>query len=143
MAKGAIEHEINVTWGDCDPARIVYTARIPWFALDAINGWWDHYLGRGGWFHLNIDRNIGTPFVHMSLDFSSPMTPRHRLMCLVRPMRLGNTSIEFQVVGSQDGRECFRGRFVCVFAVADIFRKQKVPPDIRELVEPLLPDDPD
>ena len=30
---GAICHKINVTWGDCDPARIVYTGRLPWFAL--------------------------------------------------------------------------------------------------------------
>ena len=28
----AFAHKINVTWGDCDPARIVYTARLPWFA---------------------------------------------------------------------------------------------------------------
>ena len=36
---GLYQHVLRVTWGDCDPARIVYTARIPWFALDAINAW--------------------------------------------------------------------------------------------------------
>ena len=43
-------HEIRVAWGDCDPAGIVYTGRIPAFALDAIDGWWDHYVGAGGWY---------------------------------------------------------------------------------------------
>lgn len=32
-------HDIRVTWGDFDPARIACTGRLPWFALDAINAW--------------------------------------------------------------------------------------------------------
>ncbi|MCP5086085.1 MAG: acyl-CoA thioesterase [Rhodobacteraceae bacterium] len=134
----AFEHEIHVTWGDCDPARIAYTGRIPCFALDAIDAWWAHYLGPGGWFQLNVDRNIGTPFVHLSIDFKAPITPRHRLKCQVIPVRLGDTSIEFLVQGYQNGTLCFSGCFVCVFVVADKFAKQKVPPDIRQLVEPLM-----
>jgi len=135
----AFRHEIRVTWGDCDPANIVYTGRIPWFALDAINAWWEHHVGMGGWYHLELDRNIGTPFVHMSLNFTSPITPRHRLICAVRPIRLGETSIEFEVVGSQDGTDCFNGRFISVFTVADVFKKQPVPQDIKQVVEPYLP----
>ena len=33
----AFVHPVNVTWADCDPAKIAYTARLPYFALDAIN----------------------------------------------------------------------------------------------------------
>lgn len=131
-------HEIRVTWGDCDPARIVYTARLPWFCLDAINAWWEHHLGGDGWYQLELDRNVGTPFVHMSLDFRAPVTPRHRLLCDVWPARLGESSIEFRVDGRQDGELCFEGRFVCVFTVADTFRKQPAPPEILQVVEPLL-----
>lgn len=130
-------HEIRVTWGDCDPARIVYTGRIPWFALDAIDAWWGHHLG-GGWYQMELDRGVGTPFVHMSLDFRAPVTPRHRLLCEVAPTRIGTSSIEFRVTGRQDGTACFEGRFVCVFIVAQEFRKQPAPPDIRALVEPLI-----
>ena len=130
-------HEIRVTWGDCDPAKIVYTARIPAFALDAINAWWEHHLG-GGWFQIELDHNIGTPFVHLSLDFRAPITPRHRLICEVAPARLGDSSITFRVNGLQNGVLCFEGTFVCVFTVADTFAKQSAPPSIRALVEPLL-----
>ncbi len=73
-------HEIRVGWGDCDPARIAYTARIPEWALAAIDAWWESEVGPG-WFQLNIDRGHGTPFVHMTLDFRAPVTPRHRLIC--------------------------------------------------------------
>ena len=74
----------------------------------------------------------------MSMDFAAPVTPRHRLMCEVAPVRLGTSSIEFRVTGRQDGRDCFAGRFVCVFIVAETFTKQPAPQDIREIVEPLL-----
>ena len=132
------EHEIRVSWGDCDPARIVYTGRIPAFALEAINGWWEHHMDGMGWYQLELDQNVGTPFAHMSLDFRSPITPRHRLICQVWPMRLGTSSIRFAVHGFQNGTLCFEGQFVCVFIVADEFRVQPAPTNIRQVVEPLL-----
>lgn len=131
--EGAYRHEIRVTWGDCDPAQIAYTGRLPWFALDAINGWWEDRLGEG-WFQMELDRNLGTPFVNMSLDFRAPVTPRHRLVCHVWPCRLGQTSIRFAVAAEQAGRVCFEGRFTCVFIDAKAFAK-RVPPDaVRALV---------
>jgi acyl-CoA thioesterase FadM len=134
-------HEIRVGWGDCDPARIAYTGRLPEFALRAIEAWWQHHLG-GGWYHLELDRNIGTPFVHLSLDFRAPVTPRHPLLCTVAPTRLGDTSIAFRVTARQNDRLCFEGRFVCVFVTADRFTRQPPPPDRRALVQPLLHPDP-
>lgn len=135
------EHEIRVTWGDCDPAKIAYTGRLPEFALAAINAWWEHHLGGDGWFQMELDRNVGTPFVHMSLDFLSPVTPRHRLMCQVQLVRLGATSVEFKVTARQDGTVCFIGKFVCVFTVADEFRKSAPPQDILQVIQPLVVSD--
>ncbi len=132
------EHEIRVTWGDCDPANIVYTARLPWFSLDAINAWWEHHLGGDGWYQMELDRNVGTPFVRLEMDFKSPVTPRHRLKCFVWPTRVGDTSIEFRVDGVQDGKTCFSTRTVSVFIIADQFKKQRPPRDILEILEPYL-----
>ncbi|WP_417598034.1 acyl-CoA thioesterase [Pararhodobacter oceanensis] len=131
------QHEIRVSWGDCDPAKIAYTGRIPAFALEAIDGWWEEHLG-GGWFHMEVDRGFGTPFVHLSMDFRAPITPRHRLICEVAPVKLGETSITFRVLGRQDGVLCFEGKFVCVFVAAQSLNTQPPEPDIRALVEPLL-----
>ncbi|MCB1363845.1 MAG: acyl-CoA thioesterase [Rhodobacteraceae bacterium] len=135
-------HEVRVGWGHCDPAQIAFTGHIPWFALEAIDAWWEVHLDGTGWFQLNIDRNVGTPFVHMSLDFSSPVTPRHPLMCEVAPVRIGTKSIEFQVIGRQDGRTCFQGRFVSVFVISDQHGVSiPAPEDIRAVVEAhLLPE---
>jgi acyl-CoA thioesterase FadM len=89
---------------------------------------------------MELDRDVGTPFVHISMDLKSPVTPRHRLMCQVDPTKLGETSIGFRVIARQDGVECFEGRFVCVFTVASEFRKRKAPPEIVKIVTPLLVD---
>lgn len=128
-------HVIRVTWGDCDPAKIVYTARLPWFALDAINGWWEAHLDGDGWFQMELDRNLGTPFVRLEINFHHPVTPRHVLECFVWPEAVGETSITFRVDGYQDKRLCFSARTVSVFVAAQEFRKQMPPPDIRQLLD--------
>jgi acyl-CoA thioesterase FadM len=135
----AYRHEIRVGWGDCDPARIAYTGRIPMWALEAINGWWEAHLDGDGWFQMELDRNVGTPFVRLEMDFVSPITPRHRLICKVWPVRLGETSITFRVDGSQDGKLCFTATTVSVFINAGAFRKQPPPEEIRAIVERHLP----
>ncbi|MEO3997836.1 thioesterase family protein [Mesorhizobium sp. CAU 1732] len=130
-------HRIRVGWADCDPARIAYTGRIPYFALEAIDAWWQHRIGND-WFSLNIDRNLGTPFARLEMDFRFHVTPRAPLECTVHLTRLGETSIGFAVDGHQAGRLCFQGKFVCVFVVADRHEKTAIPADIRAIAEPFL-----
>ena len=138
MSAPPFVYEIRVGWGDCDPAKIAYTGRLPDFALSAIDAWWEHTLGGDGWYQLEMDRGFGTPFVHLSMDFRAPVTPRHRLMCETFPVRLGTKSITFRVLGRQDGVLCFEGTFTCVFSIAGTVTTQSAPPDIREIVEPLI-----
>lgn len=121
----------RVGWGDCDPACIAYSGRIPDFALEAIDAFWEHHLDGDGWFQLNIDRGIGTPFVHIEIDVRKPITPRHPLICEVIPKRLGSTSMTFEVIGSQGSQQCFKGNFVCVFVTSGEFKKIEVPEIIR------------
>ncbi len=132
------EHEIRVAWGDCDPAKIAYTGRIPGWALESIDSWWEAHLDGDGWYQIELDRGFGTPFVHMDLDFRSPITPRHRLICTVQPVRLGDSSISFHVEGFQNGTLCFEGNFICVFVDSKTFTKRAAPPEVRALVEPML-----
>lgn len=134
---GTLTHEIRVGWADCDPAHIAYTGRIPWFALESIDCWWEHYLGHG-WYQIKHDLGMGTPFVHLSVDFRSPVTPRHRLICKARPTRLGKTSIGFEVKGYQNDVLCFEGRFVSVFVMDATFSKIPAPEEIENIVRPML-----
>ena len=131
-------HEIRVGWGDCDPARIAYTGHLPGFALQAIDAWWEHQLDGDGWYQMELDRGTGTPFVHMSIDFRSPVTPRHRLACSVWPVALGQKSVTFRVEARQDGTLGFEGKFVCVFIEPSDFSAKPAPADYRAVIEPLL-----
>ncbi len=127
-------YKIRVGWADCDPAFIAYTAKIPGFALEAIDAWWERKIGYG-WFQLNIDKNVGTPFVHMSLDFRSPITPRHELVCEVSLLKLGNSSLHFSVKGRQDGVLCFEGEFVSVLVIAKTMKAQRPPAEILDKIK--------
>lgn len=131
-------HPVKVRWADCDVAAIAYTGRIPNFALEAIDAWWEDTVGYD-WYRLSMDRGYSTPFVRMEIDFLAPVTPRHVLQCAVRPLALGETSIRFEVVGSQDGRPCFRGQFVCVFVTTATFEKTPPVPEIDALIRERLP----
>lgn len=134
--RNLFDHRITVQWADCDPARIAYTGRIPYFALEAIDAWWKGQIGEG-WYEMNIDRDTGSPFVHLSMDFRSPVTPRHELVCSVRLTRIGKSSVRFRVVGRQNGKECFSGEFVEVFVAASTHGKIPIPAAIREQLEAL------
>jgi acyl-CoA thioesterase FadM len=127
-------HCIRVRWGDCDPAAIAYTPNIPAWALEAIEAWWEHVAGID-WYHINIDRNIGTPFVHMSLDFKAPVTPRHILECEVTLANSGRSSVKHWVRGYQNGALCFEGHFVSVFINAKEMKPRRPPADILSALE--------
>ncbi len=129
-------YEVRVSWADCDPAFIAFTGRIPYWALQALDAWWEHTTGVD-WFALNVDRGIGTPFVHMSLDFRYPVTPRHQLFCQVDLMELGDKSIRFKVIGRQDDKLCFEGEFVSAFVETKSFKSRKPPEDLRKVIEQL------
>jgi acyl-CoA thioesterase FadM len=107
-------HIAQIRFADTDAAGIAYTGRFANFAMDAIDGWFRDRLDTD-WFRLNIDEGIGTPFVHMSMDFRSPLTPRDMLQTMVLIPKAGTTSLTFNVAGRVGTRVSFEGRFVCVF----------------------------
>ncbi len=130
-------HVRRIRWGESDPARIVYTARYLDFAMDAIEAFFNDRLG-ASFYEFNVDHGCGTPFVHVELDFRSPLTPRETLETEVRLARLGGSSLTFAVAGRAGERLCYEGKLVCAF-VDTTDAKMKpipVPPQFRTLLEP-------
>jgi 4-hydroxybenzoyl-CoA thioesterase len=125
-------HRYQVAFADTDAARIAFTGRFPMFALDAIDGWFRDRLGTD-WYRLNADLGTGTPFVHLSVDMRSPLTPRDVLLTTVLLGKAGRSSLEFRVVGrtEAEGRESFVGRFVCVFVASETGRPIPIPDRFR------------
>ena len=134
---GRFSHTIKVRWADCDPANIAYTGTLANFALEAIDAWWEEHTG-SDWYKMNIERNIGLPFVHMSIDFIFPVTPKHLLECQVKLIKLGTNSIRFAVQGYQNSTLCISGEFVEAFVDAKAHKKTPMPDELRELLISLL-----
>lgn len=127
----------DIGWGDTDPAQIAYTGALPDYAIRAIEAWYKAVLG-GNWFVLNMDYGLDTPFVHLSLDFAAPVTPRHTLDCWVYVSRLGSSSIRHRVLARQDGTHCFTCDTVGVFVDRATFESRPMLPNVRATIEGYL-----
>jgi 4-hydroxybenzoyl-CoA thioesterase len=129
-------HRRRILWGETDAARIAYTARFLDFAMEATEAWFRERLG-AGWYELNLDHGVGTPFVHASLDFRSPLTPRDELETTVLLARLGGSSLRFAVTGRAEGgrRLVYEGTLVCAFVDPAAMRPIRAPEAFRPALE--------
>ncbi|MFZ0486927.1 MAG: thioesterase family protein [Arenicellales bacterium] len=128
-------HHRVINWGDTDAARIVYTGRFLDFALEAIEDWFRTVVGYG-WYEMNMDLGIGTPFVKASIDFKAPLTPRDGLRTTVVVERAGRASITFNVTGERDDGVCsFSGALVCCVVAAGKMEPVEIPVDWRERID--------
>ena len=127
-------HRRRILWGETDAARIAYTARFLDFAMEAVEGWFQDRLGLG-WYELNLDHGIGTPFVHVEMDFRSPVTPRDVLDSTVLLSRLGGSSLRFAVTGRAGGRLVYEAVLACAFVDAARMRPIPVPERFRPALE--------
>ncbi len=130
LPPGPFEHEVAVGWGDADPAQIAYTGNVPAWGLRAIEAWIRRCLGVG-WFEMNVDLGVGTPFVELGAVFHAPITPRHPLRMRVWVERVGRSSLATCVELLQEGRLCATGRYVCSFVDAVAMRAIPIPPQMR------------
>jgi 4-hydroxybenzoyl-CoA thioesterase len=112
-------HRRVVTWGDTDSAAIVYTARFLDYMLEAIEALMRERIG-ADWYRMNVEENVGTPFVNVGLDFKSPVTPREPLDIRVLVVRVGRSSVTYAVQGSgaESGVLKFTGSATSVFVTA-------------------------
>ena len=133
--ENTVEVQRVVAFGDCDPAGIAYTGKIVDYALQAIDAFWNVVLEGKGWFELNLDYNIGTPFVQINIGFSGPITPRQPLFLRVQLVRRGTTSVVLQVTGVQRGEDVFCGTFTCVFVERSSLRKIQPPAWIAQAID--------
>jgi len=122
----------TVTWGDCDPAGIIYTPRVLDHAVAAVEVWYREVL-QAPWFDLNWRRHMGAPFVRAECDFIRAPACDDEMLVEVRVNRIGRSSATYVVVGTDDeGRHYFRATLVACFIARPDFRSAPIPDDIRQ-----------
>ena len=115
-------------FGDTDAARVVYTPRFLDFAIEALDAWFDERLGVN-WYDMNVEQNIGTPFVRTEIDYRSALTPRDTLASTVRLIKRGGSSLHFSVMGQVGTRLAYEAKLICAVARTDVFRTTRPPAD--------------
>lgn len=73
----------RVSWGECDPAGVVYTPRFPEYAASARDYWFRHVLGHPDRPHP-LRRQIVFPMRAMAFDFQAMLEPDDRFDIKVR-----------------------------------------------------------
>lgn len=105
-------HRVVVSWGDCDPAGILYTPRVFDYCTEAVESWYRDVLGLD-WMTMRSRHNMGSPMVHASCDYLKPMPPNLRIGVEVAIERMGTASLAFALTGrAEDGTVHFRARYV-------------------------------
>jgi 4-hydroxybenzoyl-CoA thioesterase len=116
---GVHEHPLEVHFGDCDPAGIVYFPRFFDFFHRAMESWFGRALGLP-YDDLILREKIGFPAVHTEADFRSPCRFGEKLVIELRLARLGRTSLTlaYSVRAESGGEARLTGQTVC--AVMDL-----------------------
>lgn len=85
-------HFRTIIFGDTDAAAIVYTPNFSNYCMEAAESWFKQYLDVD-WYTLNTQHAMGTPVVHMEIDFFAPLRAGDLLGTSVEVERIGNSTI--------------------------------------------------
>lgn len=121
-------HRREIFWGDTDPARIAYTGRFSDFLLEAIESFYRARLGTD-WTRMATEEDLGTPFVHLELDFKSPVTTREALAMTVLVEKAGRSSVSYAVAarGAETGDLRFTARATNVWVRSSALKPVSIP----------------
>ena len=131
------EQIIEVTWGECDLAGLVYFPRMLEYCHRALEGL---FAGlEGGYATLTGERKIGIPTVHLTGDFVRPIRYGQRCVVCVTVQKIGRSSVTFtHVIVDQTSREVC-ARFTHIVATCALrpegVSAVPVPDDMRALLE--------
>ncbi len=126
--------KLRVSWGDCDPAGILYTPRVFDYCTQTIERWYAEII-KVDWMTMIRDKR-GSPTVHASCDYLKPMPPGLEMAVTLRINKLGDTSISFRLEGEDDrGTIYFRAKYVS--CIIDFAQDQaiKIPADWRSKMQ--------
>ena len=136
----AFQREVLVRFGHCDAAGWVFYPRYFEMISDFVEDWFEEGLEASapGLFH---HKQLLTPSVHFTVDFSRPTKYGDRLTFKLWATKVGRSSCEVRIEASFHGELRMQVRQVLVFIRANDGRPVPIPPEIvgrmkRFMLEP-------
>jgi acyl-CoA thioesterase FadM len=126
-----------VKWGESDPAGIVYTARFLDYAMETLETWFAETTGIH-WSAMNIEIRMGSPAVHVTLDFFAPLACFESFTMTLSLEHIGRSAYTVLVDGyNDDDVHCFQVKVVAsiVSKSEDGMKSIPIPPEYRERME--------
>ncbi len=142
---GVHVHRVDVRFGDCDPAGIVYFPRFFAMFHEAMETWFDARLGVA-YAVLIGERRLGFPAVHSEADFKSPCAMGETIAIELRVVHLGRSSLGLAyTVRGAAGDVRLTGATTCVVMDLDpaspTFRRAVAcPADVRAKISAYMAD---
>ncbi len=124
----------RLTWGEADPAGLMFTPRALHIAIESIEALWVKALGHG--FYEWGQRGHGAPYVTVNVDFARPIIAGMTFKVVVQIEAIGGSSLAYRVIASDGDGELFRARLVSVLTSTKTMRPVKVPEEMRAKLEP-------
>ncbi len=129
--------QLDVRFGDVDPAGIAYYPRIFEYVHQAFEALWDVHVGKR-YYYLVSEERLGFPLVHSEVDFERPLSFGDRPVVRVTAFKVGRTSLGLRYVFEVDDQKCVEARMTVVCVELGVLRPTPIPADYRERFEALL-----
>jgi 4-hydroxybenzoyl-CoA thioesterase len=129
--------QLDVRFGDVDPAGIAYYPRIFEFIHQATEALWDVHVGRR-YFYLLSEERLGFPLVHSEVRFKHPLNFGDRPIVKIRAFKVGTSSLGLCYTFFVDDIECVEARMTVVCVKLDGLAPIPIPPEYRVKFEELL-----
>ncbi len=131
--------QLQVRFGDVDPAGIVYFPKIYDYLHEAFEDLWDIHVGRR-YYHVLGEQQIGFPLVHSEVDFKHPMHFGERPIVKVTCFKLGRSSLGLRYKMEIDDVLCVEAEMTVVCVDLEDLKSREIPAEYRakfqELLEP-------
>jgi acyl-CoA thioesterase FadM len=125
----------TVSWGECDPAGVVYTPRFANYAVEAFHYFLAEMLGRPLQQRLG-ELGLGTPMKAMHFEFHKSLWPDQAFFMEVYVVALRTRSFDLKVVGKDDtGAACFNAVLSPVCINAAVRSSVPIPDVLRQRLE--------
>lgn len=129
--------QLDVRFGDVDPAGIAYYPRIFEFIHQATEALWDVHVGRR-YFYLLSEEKLGFPLAHSEVEFKHPLNFGDRPIVKVTAFKVGKSSLGLRYKFFVDEVECVEARMTVVCVDLDGLKPRALPAKYREKFEELL-----
>ena len=124
----------KVAFGECDPARILFTPRAIGYSLEATEAWFDRVLGVT-WGDLICRHGLEVRFITTECEYKQSLVAGQVVYLVVAIIATGEKTFLLSVAGElESGGLCFQARLEIGFVDCKSGEFSSIPKRVRELL---------